>query len=422
MTDKSPESELIRTVATRDAYDRYRPFLKDYVTVPEACVVIEDIGEWFKANPSSPELDWSQFLAWSRVAQHSVWKPDKWLVYETIVKTAQAVPAANPAIVERFRELDAASQIASKADAALANAGTGSLDEIGPILDAFTKGSKDELPSLVSSDISQLLDEVIHTGGVEWRLEDLNRSVGNIRRGDLIVVGARPEVGKTTLLCSEATYMVPQLPEGQHGLIVNNEERGQKVALRLVQSALNISLQDIVNDPSDAQAKYKAVMGGRRIDVVSRPTLSVTDVEKLCRKGEYGFIGINVLDKLWGFPKLEGVERSSQLAIWARELADRYGIVFAMYQADASAEGQRNLDQSQLYGSKTKVQGEGDVIIMVGKEHNPGQGEVRWLNLCKNKMPFGPRVQPNLSHAQFEVKIDGARGRYLTVAYKGARP
>ena len=94
--------------------------------------------------------------------------------------------------------------------------------------------------------------------------------------------------------------------------------------------------------------------------------------------------------------------------------------MFCLSQADATAEGQRTLDQSQLYGSKTKVQGEADVLIMIGKE--AVSGEVRWLNVCKNKMPHGPRVKAGLSHGQFEVKIDAERGRYATVAYKGVRP
>lgn len=423
MTDKSPESELLRAVANRDAYDSFRPFLKDYVTLPDAWAIIEDMGEWYKANASAAELDWAQFLAWSRVAQHSVWKPDKWLVYETIAKTAAAIALPNPAIVERFRELDAAAQVREKADTALGKGGTGSLGEIRGILDTYESSGTATPDELVTDDLDELLDQTVRVGGLEWRIEDLNVATGPLHKGDLVMIGARPEVGKTTFLASELTYMLGQLPEGENALIVNNEERGQKIKLRCMQSALNLTLADIINDPAAAKAAYGAFLNGRKIDVISRPSVSVSDVERLCRKGKYGLIAFNVLDKMWGFKDLEGVERSRRLAIWAREMADTYGVVFSLSQADASAEGKRTLDQSQLYGSKTGVQGEADVLVMIGKENTPGSGESRWLNVCKNKTPHGPRVNPNLTHGQFEVKIDAERGRYSSLAYpRGRRP
>lgn len=417
MSELAPESELIRLLANRDAHDLARPLLRDYVTLPDAWAVVEDITEWYKVNPSATELDWDAFLAWARVAQHSTWKPDKRLVYESLAKTAAAITAANPSILERFRELDAAAQIRTLADTALAKQGSGALDQCGPILDQYRQMVGGAGPEdLVTDDLDELLDQTIRVGGMEWRVEDLNIATGPLRRGDLVVVGARPEVGKTTFLCSELTYMLPQLPEGQNALIVNNEERGQKIKLRCISSALNLTLADILADPVATKTAYAAFLAGRKIDLVSRPSVSVSDVERLCRKGNYGIIAFNVLDKMWGFADMEGVERSARLAQWARELADKYGVVFCLSQADASAEGQRTLDQSQLYGSKTKVQGEADILLMVGKE--PVSGESRWINVCKNKMPSGPRVNPALSHGQFEVRMDAERARYSSIAYR----
>jgi len=46
--------------------------------------------------------------------------------------------------------------------------------------------------------------------GLEWRLEELNLSLGPVNKGDLVLVAARPEVGKTTFLTSEISYMLSQ--------------------------------------------------------------------------------------------------------------------------------------------------------------------------------------------------------------------
>ena len=58
-------------------------------------------------------------------------------------------------------------------------------------------------------------------------------------------------------------------------------------------------------------------------------------------------------------------------------------------------------------------------MLMIGKE-GPGKGtaETRWLNVVKNKMPFGPRVQKDMSHGNFGVSIDTERGQYHSNTFK----
>ena len=71
---------------------------------------------------------------------------------------------------------------------------------------------------------------------------------------------------------------------------------------------------------------------------------------------------------------------------------------------------------AQLYGSKTGIQGEADVILMIGCEDN-GQ-DIRYISIPKNKLPGGPRSVPGLRHGKFEVNFDHQTGRFTSNMYK----
>jgi replicative DNA helicase len=416
----SPDVELVRVLSARENYESFKPFVKEYTVLPEAQTIINDLGAYFAAHPSAKEVDWSTFLAWSRVTLHPSYKSDKWDAYRMIVDNIASDPTVNTAILERFAEMDYATQIRKHVDDALMKGGTDAMDKIVSVVAAYqTRGTGILVPEEPEPDLSSMLDSLVRGDGFEWRLEDMNRSIGPLHRGDLVLIGARPEVGKTTFLTSELTHMAAQLPEGKKAVIFNNEEVPNKIRVRLVQSALDSTVSDLCTDPAKAQKAYEKALAGRRIEVVHDTALSTADVERRLRGGDYGLIAFNILDKIVGFHKLEGVERLRALGVWARGLADKYGVVFALAQADSSAEGQRILNQNQLYGVKTGLQADSDVQIMIGKDNAPGFANRRWMNVVRNKLPGGRRTEPGLRHGVFEVEFDGEHGRYNTLAYRG---
>lgn len=419
MTTPSPDIELVRALASaRENYEAFRPFVKEYATLPEVMPIVEDLGVWFESHPT---VDWSAFLTWARVHQHPSWKAERWELYKLLVEQVASSPSTySPMIVERFRELDFATRIRSKADSAIEKGGTAALAEVGALVAAYSAPAL-AAPTVSSSSLGDMLDGLTRVGGLDWRCEDLNVSVGPLHRGDLVLIGARPEVGKTTFLCSEFTHMVTLLPEGKHAIIFNNEEIANKIRVRLVQSALGTTISDLAADPAKSEAAYLAALKGHRIDVVHDTAMSTRDVEKILSSGAYGLIGFNILDKIVGFTtrgEEKDVERLRKLGTWARGIADKNGVVFALAQADASAEGQRSLNQSQLYGTKTGMVAESDVMVMIGKDNSPALAEKRYLNVVRNKTPGGPRTKPNLRHGVFEVEFKGEVARFNSLAFK----
>lgn len=408
------DAQLIKTLEDRDAYDKYAPYVKGQSVLHETVQIIKDMGEWFEEHEDEDAIKWGPFTAWARVTLHPTWKREQVEVYERICSTAESM-TADESVAQRFVTMRYADEVASKCEEV--KVGTATFEDVEAIIESHnvTVAKTSKQDAFVSADVSSLLDTVLKSGGLEWRCEDLNRSVGPVHKGDLVIVGKRPEVGGTTFVTSEFTYMVSQLPEGKHAIIFNNEETGSKIGLRLIQSALGMSVWDLAADPAKAEADYAQFLGTRRIDVYHDTGLAVKDVERVLRSGEYGLIAFNVLDKIRGFYKLEGVERLRALSQWARSVADKHGVVMAVAQADASAEGHKWLDQSQLYGSKTGMQGEADVLLMIGRD--PMVDDERYISVAKNKTPGGPRSIKSLRHGRLTVGFDGDIGRFNSLAY-----
>jgi hypothetical protein len=249
---------------------------------------------------------------------------------------------------------------------------------------------------------------------LKWRLLELNKSVGPICKGDLIIVGKRPEVGGTTFLTSEMTHMVSQMPEGSRAVLFNNEESRHKVVARLIQSGLNMTVMDMAANPKDTLDKWRLFLGTREIDVVHDTALSLRTIEAVLKRHEYGLIGINVMWKLQGHKRLEEYQRFHAIAQWARNVADHHAPVIGVWQADGTGEGVPWLNQSQLYGSKTGVQGEADVLLMIGASHEPGKQDERYISVVKNKMPGSSDTDPKFRRGQFTVGIDPEKGRFVS--------
>ena len=167
---------------------------------------------------------------------------------------------------------------------------------------------------------------------------DLNKAAGPITKGDLVVVGKRPETGGTSFILSEVTHMITQLPKDARILVINNEEAAIKLLSRSICVALNIDVPTLNGDASKYINEYKKYLDGRRIDIHCDSGITTTKIEKMAKANNYSLICLNVLEKIQApfLPRgLEDYQRLEKLGLWARSLALRYSPVIAIVQADA---------------------------------------------------------------------------------------
>lgn len=393
-------------------YDKYKEILDTLFLPQQGKLLLEAIG-LFYTTYGTDSINWEDFRTWFHVIYPAKMSATDHHIYDTILDSVVANQGSSD-LVEKLHRLNLVREIQAICTGIENDDPNLSLDSIPAAIEKYTSshaGLQGTPSHLVQMNVSDLISLVIQGHGIEWRVELLNQSVGQVHDSDFILIVKRPETGGTTFLTSEFTHMLHQLPPGKDAIIFNNEEGGNKVGLRVIQSALNLTSPEIALDPLGASSAYDQYLGGRNIYVYDKPGMSYRDINQVLKQlPSCWLIGINVLDKIVGFSKMEDTARYRKLAEWARNLAKEHGTVMAVAQADVSAEGKQYLDQSQVYGSKTGVQGEADVMIMIGCD--PNVDKWRYFSVAKNKKPSTGRMQPHLRHGRFPVEFDGERGRF----------
>lgn len=407
--------DILQVLKNKEAYDKYSRFIKRTSVGEETWHILEGIGDWFKYNTTATEVNWKHFNAWFCLVRHAKMDKAKLSVYRALIEKLETSPLPDPAdvkpLLEGLATRDYAAQIADKA---LRISDGDFSEDFGGIVDLVEQrntaiGKLDGLDKHVLVPSLSALESV-SAPGLKWRLECLNLACGDVRKGDLILIGTRPDSGKTTMLASESTFFAPQLPPEKCVLWVNNEEEGNKVFRRIIQSALGITTAKLDADLPGAVDKYEKLMGRMdKIVMLNKADVHVRDVEAMCAKYDIGVVLFDQLWKVHGFDNEAANEVTRQTLIfnWARELAKRVAPVLAVHQADGSAEGVKWIDMSKLYGSKTGIQGEADAIITIGRL--PEEGDKRYLYVPKNKMKGN---DPLLRNGRFEISIEKDIGRF----------
>ena len=403
---------------------KYRRYIKTHVVAKETNIILDGMDKYYKTFPGVSDFVWDSFSAFL-IADQSKRLTDDAIVKlrMTLTKAKTFVPHhAHEEVVKTLIELDYLAQIMEECEKV--KEGESDLEHVhilatNALKDVERYIEKDEL--FVSADLSSIADRISSTG-YEWRLDVLNRSLGPLRTGNFVIVAARVEVGKTTFLASEVSYIAQQLPKDRPVVWVNNEEESSVVFFRIVQAALGQESKTLIADSKTAMDSYAALMGGNKDKIrVTKDTNSVRDLETLFREVNPGLIVFDQLDKVDGFAK--GDEREDlklgKIYKWARELARTYGPVIAASQLSASVVDLKDppfIGMDALRGSKTDKPGEADVVLTIGKYKEPKSPEeemIRTINVPKNKLPGGGSKQMESErHGQFLVTIDPIRARF----------
>ena len=402
---------------------KYRRYIKPHVVVKETNTILDGMDKYYKTFPSVTDFSWESFSAFLIADQSKRLTDDAIVKLRMMLTKAKAfVPHhAHEEVVKTLIELDYLALIMDECEKV--KEGSSDLEHVhilatNALRDVERYIEKDEL--FVSADLSVIADR-ISSSGYEWRLDVLNRSLGPLRTGNFIIVAARVEVGKTTFLASEVSYLAQQLPKDRPVVWVNNEEESSVVFFRIVQAAIGKESKTIIADSKTAMEEYTALMGGNKDKIrVTKDMNHVRDLETLFREVNPGLIIFDQLDKVNGFKSEEREDITlGKIYKWARELARTYGPVIAASQLSASAVDMKDppfIGLDALRGSKTDKPGEADAVVTLGKYKEPKTPEeemIRTINVPKNKLPGGGvKHMESHRHGQFLVTIDPIRARF----------
>lgn len=409
--------DLLRFMQEKGNYERYHKVITKGMMTKESWTLLGDFGAYYKEYPHLTSID-DGFKLWFRVTAHPAWKQDDHKFYSTIINNIEnrSTPDVSGSFGDQLERLrfDAGLREQQREFAK----GTTSIEDVLSTLDASRRKSV----ALDEGDGSLTLDALAqHQRGDEglyWRCEDLNQSIGPVRKGDFIVIAKRPEVGGTSFLCSEVAHMLEQLPTTGKAVMFNNEEAPDKVYTRMVSGAMGVDYRTMMTAPAHWQQQYDDWLDGRHYDLKHDTTMTINSIWKELEEHEYDVIGLNVLLKVGGTSAKEDHDKFQALGEEMRRISQAYGPVIAVVQADPSAEGMRYIPQDRIYKSKTALQGEADVLIMVGMDDN-GPVDSRYIHVAKNKIPPAPCCDLAVKHIKSEVEFDLGTGRFMSRTYKG---
>jgi replicative DNA helicase len=404
-------AEILHVLSDQDHYNKYSRLVSSGISGNETLsTIIKDMGVYFQSHDV---LSWEEFSDWFTFVRHPALKEERRETYTNVFDhmntvTEEDLPLLDD-ILESFITRDYGRALLELAHT-MSDEGQDKSAQVLSLTDEFQDkvGSANKLSNnLVSTPLSDIVQGKLEGTGLRWRMSCLNRSVGSLRRGNLVLLGAYVETGKTTALCSEATYMAEQLPADRPVLWFNNEEAGDQVKYRIIQSSLGWI--DINMQSKPAEAEEQSCWDKFRL--YDKGEIHKSEVIAMCKQLNPGLVIFDQLHKIRGFEN-EGRDdiRLQKLAAMARDVCKEYCPVIVIHQADATSVGVKYLNKNQFAGNKVTLPGEADAIIMIGKEEVPGNQ--RFISVSKNKL--GGSV-PDERYGRYEVTIRPEIARYEDV-------
>lgn len=289
----------------------------------------------------------------------------------------------------------------------------GSQESLEPLRRMLDDHSDDFTPNLRVDweDIS--IDRVLDENDLEtqWKfnISTLRRKVEGVSGGHLLLVGARPNTGKTSFHASLVAGPDGWAHQGAKCIVLCNEEGPHRVAARYLCAATNMSLDEVKANKALAQSRYAPV--AKNIRIKDSTNKDMHWVESVVKNENPDIVVLDMGDKFAPKTSDKSDVYLKDAAIHARNIAKQYKCcVLWMSQLSAAAEGIKHPDQSMMEGSKTGKAAEADLMILIAKEgFYEGQAEAeqakRHLNIAKNKLRGG-------FHGPITCVLDGDRALY----------
>lgn len=142
-----------------------------------------------------------------------------------------------------------------------------------------------------------------YRGGLKTNLIEVDRLIGNMEAGDYVVIGARPSMGKTTLLVD--LIKETTLSANKPSLFMSAEMTRGSITERLISSVGGVPLSAIRSGQCEDQdwenineATRKLV--GKAIEINDTPRVQLSEIRESARKvkNKYGCIGAIFVDYL----------------------------------------------------------------------------------------------------------------------------
>ena len=286
----------------------------------------------------------------------------------------------------------------------------GTEDSLEPLRQLLEEYKNDFTPNLRvdwdDNSLDTILDATLLESRWGFNISSLARRVEGVSGGHLVLVGARPNTGKTSFHASLIAAGGGFAHQGAKCIVLCNEEAYTRVAARYISASSNMTMKEVRENKALAHKRYESI----RKNVLFKDSTGkgMAWVESVVKQEKPDIVVLDMGDKFADISSERSDITLKAAAIHARNIAKQYDCcVIWMSQLSAEAEGKADLNQSMMEGSKTGKAAEADLMVLIGKtQQAEGEDEdpVRYLNLAKNKL--------NGYQGRITCVLDGSRSIY----------
>ncbi len=255
--------------------------------------------------------------------------------------------------------------------------------------------------------IDELFNSDSHLIGISTGFTDLDDMTAGLQRGDLVIVAARPSMGKTTFAMNlvENALMLPERP--QPVLVFSMEMPAEQLVMRMLSSLGRINQSRVRSGKLDEEdwPKLTAAVGklkDKPLFIDDTPALTPTELRSRARRvirehGSLGLIMVDYLQLMQVAGRSEGrTAEISEISRSLKAMAKEFGCpVVALSQLNRSLEQRPNKRpvNSDLRESGA-IEQDADVILFiyrdeVYREDSPDKGVAEIIIGKQRNGPIG---------------------------------
>ena len=400
------EKQLINLLLEKDFYEENKGRVSKSMFTNGTCKLYETITKAHSDSESNISIDELATLH-TQVYNPALTRAAKDNFYSLLEEVKKEKPNKKIAttILEAMHKQDIARRIAVVSTNIYNNTEESNFNDIQSLIDELKGVNKQEFDT-VTKDINKLIEALKDNTKWKFNLTDLKNKVNGIGEGNLIIVFARPESGKTAFWVNMVAGRNGFATQGAKICALINEEPAIRTQMRLINAYTGMTFAEIKEDPQKAGDLWSQIK--HQIRILDTVDWTLEKIDSYVAKEKPDILIIDQLDKVhMGGSFARGDEKLRAIYTGAREIAKRRDCsLIGISQASADASGKWDMTFDMMENSKTGKAAEADVIIGVGYKPNSdySNDNDRSLSVSKNKITGW--------HGKIMVKIVPEVSRY----------
>jgi replicative DNA helicase len=238
--------------------------------------------------------------------------------------------------------------------------------------------------------------------GVETGYPSINELTQGWQPGDLIVVAARPSIGKTILVTNSAVHAARSLRPGtdrtRRVAIFSLEMRRKQLEFRILSQLSGVAATRIMTGYLGAPdypriAEALNIQGNLTIDINDKAGQSAIDVRAQCRRmkgdGELDMVIIDYVQLMPGTLERRGATRNEEITDISRrlkDLADEVSAPVILVSQLRRVDGRPKIDDLRESGSLEQA---ADVVILLHRKNHAASGTTECILAKQRNGPTG---------------------------------